>query len=118
MKTISIELPPDGTNIDEFCASLPDDARVCEVGGGSSRHGDPNYVIDLISFQEAKVPPNARVRPENWIVQDICSTPWPLDADSFDFIICSHTLEDVRDPIRVAEELMRLAPAGYVETPG
>jgi len=37
--------------------------------------------------------------------------------DQFDFAICSHTLEDVRDPIRVSQELTRVAKAGYVEVP-
>ena len=35
----------------------------------------------------------------------------------FDFAICSQTLEDVRDPIKVCSELSRVARAGYVETP-
>jgi hypothetical protein len=33
-------------------------------------------------------------------------------------VICTHTLEDVRDPIRVCEEIVRVGRAGYVETPG
>ena len=32
-------------------------------------------------------------------------------------MICSHTLEDVRDPIWVCSEIQRVAKAGYIEVP-
>ncbi len=35
----------------------------------------------------------------------------------FDFVVCSHTLEDIRDPIRACKEIMRIGKAGYIETP-
>jgi hypothetical protein len=35
----------------------------------------------------------------------------------FDFVVCSHTLEDVRDPIWVCSELSRVGRAGYIEVP-
>jgi len=59
-----------------------------------------------------------RFTAETWVVRDICShEPWPFTDDQFDFAICSHTLEDVRDPVRVCEELQRVAKAGYIEVP-
>ncbi|HEX9007177.1 MAG TPA: methyltransferase domain-containing protein, partial [Bacteroidota bacterium] len=36
---------------------------------------------------------------------------------SFDYVIASHILEHVDDPVAVAAELMRVAHAGYIETP-
>ncbi|MDA0737398.1 MAG: methyltransferase domain-containing protein [Nitrospirae bacterium] len=42
---------------------------------------------------------------------------WPFEDKKFDFVFCSHTLEDVRDPIWVCQELMRVGKAGYIETP-
>jgi hypothetical protein len=51
-------------------------------------------------------------------VRDICDRePWPFADDQFDFAVCSHTLEDVRDPIWVCAELQRVARAGYIEVP-
>jgi hypothetical protein len=55
----------------------------------------------------------------SWHQLDICDAtkPWPFEDGSFDFAVCSHTLEDVRDPIRVCDELRRVARAGYIEVP-
>ena len=41
----------------------------------------------------------------------------PYPDDFFDFVIASHILEDVRDPIHVVKEMSRVGKAGYVETP-
>ncbi len=55
---------------------------------------------------------------QTWTARDICDRrPWPYADDQFDFAICSSTLEGVRDPIWVCQELSRVAKAGYVEVP-
>jgi len=41
----------------------------------------------------------------------------PFRDSSFDYVICSHVLEHVEDPERMLRELMRVASAGYIETP-
>lgn len=43
--------------------------------------------------------------------------PWPFEDERFDFAVCAQTLEDVRDPIWVCRELVRVARAGYIECP-
>jgi hypothetical protein len=32
-------------------------------------------------------------------------------------VICSHTLEDIRDPLWVCSEMIRIGKAGYIELP-
>jgi hypothetical protein len=55
---------------------------------------------------------------ETWIERDVCDRePFPFSDRQIDFAICSHTLEDVRDPVWVCSELIRVAKAGYVEVP-
>jgi hypothetical protein len=55
---------------------------------------------------------------DTWIRRDICARdPFPLPDKSIDFVICSHTLEDVRDPLWVCSEMVRVAKRGYVEVP-
>jgi hypothetical protein len=53
-----------------------------------------------------------------WVTRDICDrTPWPYADRAIDYCICSHTLEDVRDPLGVCSEMVRVAKAGYIEVP-
>jgi hypothetical protein len=55
---------------------------------------------------------------KTWVQKDICEhTPWPFPDKYFDFSICSHTLEDIRDPLYVCSELIRVSKAGYIEVP-
>ena len=41
----------------------------------------------------------------------------PFKDRSFDYVITSHVLEHVEDPLKVVAELQRVAHAGYIETP-
>ena len=54
---------------------------------------------------------------KTYIQQDICSAPLPFADKSVDFIVCSHTLEDIRDPVFVCKEMVRVAKRGYLECP-
>ncbi len=55
---------------------------------------------------------------DTWITRDICDkTPYPFSDKSIDLVICSHTLEDIRDPLWVCSEMIRIAKAGYIEVP-
>ena len=55
---------------------------------------------------------------ETWIRRDICDrTPFPFKDKELDFVICSHTLEDVRDPLWVCSEIIRVGKRGYIEIP-
>jgi hypothetical protein len=42
----------------------------------------------------------------------------PFEDSSFDFIIASHIAEHVEQPLDFCSELQRVAPRGYIETPG
>lgn len=43
--------------------------------------------------------------------------PYPFKEKEFDFLICSHVLEHLDDPVRVCAEFSRIAKAGYIEVP-
>jgi SAM-dependent methyltransferase len=104
---------------------LPDGARVLDVGGWAAPLNRADWVIDLMPYEtrgalapDGVGPGPARFTPETWVVADICARqPWPFADDFFDFAVCTFTLEDVRDPVRVCEEISRVARAGYVEVP-
>jgi Methyltransferase domain len=55
---------------------------------------------------------------QTWIVRDICDKkPYPFRDKEIDFVVCSHTLEDIRDPLWVCSEMIRISKAGYIEVP-
>lgn len=97
---------------------------VLDVGGGASPFPRADWVIDLMAYEDRGLygpvpePSLERFGPETWVRRDICDRePWPFPEHQFDFSVCSHTLEDVRDPLFVCGELQRVSRAGYIEVP-
>jgi methyltransferase family protein len=96
---------------------------VLDIGGGASPFPRADWVIDLMAYEkrglygyEDKGP--ERFGADTWIQRDICDRePYPFADKEIDFVICSHTLEDVRDPVWVCSEMNRIAKAGYIEVP-
>src|SRR3954449_10993879 len=102
---------------------LPDDALVLDVGGWAKPFPRADWVLDLMPYETRGLygtlePDAERFGPDTWVTLDMCAhMPWPFADAQFDFAICSHTLEDIRDPIWVCSELARVARAGYIEVP-
>ncbi len=104
--------------------ALPADARVLDVGGWAAPLARADVVLDLMPYESRGLygapvdRERERVTAATWVQHDICARePFPFDDDSFDLVVCSHTLEDVRDPVWVCSELARIGRAGYVEVP-
>jgi hypothetical protein len=107
-------------------ATLPPAAVVVDVGGGDAPFPRADYVIDALPFEQRerarqKLLSNSianRFSKETWVQLDVCDrAPWPFPDKFFDYSVCSHLLEDIRDPVWVCSELQRVSKAGYVETP-
>ena len=100
----------------------PDDV-VLDIGGWGRPFTRADRVMDLRPYEsrgvlghDGELP--ERFSRETWIQRDICDRePYPFQDDEIDFVICSHTLEDVRDPLWVCQEMVRIAKAGYIEVP-
>ncbi|HWF53990.1 MAG TPA: methionine biosynthesis protein MetW [Solirubrobacteraceae bacterium] len=108
----------------QILSELERDALVLDVGGGAQPFRRADWVIDIMEYGhrglygDPPAPELERFGPATWVTRDIClREPWPFEDRQFDFAICSHTLEDVRDPIYVCDEMIRVARAGYVEVP-
>ena len=107
--------------VERLGRELAPDALVLDVGGWIQPFTRADWVIDLMPY-ETRGPhqgePPERFGAETWVQRDICDRePWPFEDGRFDFATCAHTLEDVRDPIWVCSELIRVARAGYIEVP-
>jgi hypothetical protein len=103
---------------------LGDGDVVLDVGGGASPFARADWVIDLLDYADrglygaAPDPASERFSAATWVKRDMCARePWPFAERQFDFSVCSHTLEDVRDPVFVCSELIRVSKAGYIEVP-
>jgi hypothetical protein len=100
----------------------PDDV-VLDIGGWGRPFTRADWVMDLMPHETRGLhgrdgPPPERFTSETWIQRDICDRePYPFADKEIDFVVCSHTLEDVRDPIRVCDEMVRIGKAGYIEVP-
>ena len=104
-------------------STLGEDALVLDVGGWAKPFPRADWVLDLMPYETrglyGELEPEAeRFSADTWVELDMCErTPWPFADGQFHFAVCSQTLEDIRDPIWVCGELMRVARAGYIEVP-
>ena len=108
---------------------LADGDLMLDVGGWADPFGRADWVIDLMPHEtrglyeregwvERDDDPAERFTAATWVARDVCDRePWPFKDDQFDFVVCSHTLEDLRDPLWVCAEMERVGRAGYVEVP-
>ena len=96
---------------------------VLDVGGWHNPFNLATHVLDIMPYEtrrtyEALNPQDSeRFSEETWLVDDACAGDWPWPDNFFDFSVCSHTLEDVRDPIVITSELARVSRSGYIEVP-
>jgi hypothetical protein len=106
---------------------------VLDIGGWAHPFNRANYVMDFEPYEsrgyynrtfarDNPIPPlggqTECFDKARWIQRDICErTPYPFRDKEIDFLICSHTLEDIRDPLWVCAEMIRIAKAGYIEVP-
>lgn len=111
------------SNLPRTCDLARTAQRVLDVGGWYRPFRLATHVMDLMPHatrrtQEPVDPGNEeRFTASTWVIHDACVAPWPFPDKFFDFVFCSHLLEDVRDPLTVCREMSRVARAGYVETP-
>jgi len=100
--------------------SLPVNALVLDVGGGADPFPRATHVIDAVPYEGRSTYTvsamaglsESRYSKETWCQCDICDRePWPYPNQYFDYVTCSHLLEDVRDPICVCSEMRRIAKA-------
>lgn len=120
-------------NSDLIMGLLKPSDVVLDIGGWAHPFNRANYVMDQESYETrgyynrtigkiTPIPPLGGTveyfTPSTWIQRDICAhQPYPFADKQFDYVICSHTLEDIRDPLWVCSEMIRIGKRGYIEIP-
>ncbi|MCB9072280.1 MAG: methyltransferase domain-containing protein [Bdellovibrionaceae bacterium] len=110
------------SSLPEVLNRIKDTDVVLDIGGWANPFERANYVLDALSYdtrgKDGQIGVPERFTKDTWIQWDICNRqPWPFKDKQFDFAICSHVLEDIRDPLWVCSEMIRVAKSGYIETP-
>ena len=109
-------------NADRVLHRLKPSDVVLDIGGWAQPFTRANYIVDLMPYETRGVfdrigGEHEHFTKETWLRVDICTDPLPFADQSIDYVICSHTLEDIRDPVKLCKEMNRVANAGYVEVP-
>ena len=123
-------------NVIKILNELDANAKVLDIGGWAKPFNRANYVIDAEPYETRGYfsdPKLAAIRGwyasaqggdrecftgDTWIQRDICDhRPFPFADKEIDYVICSQTLEDLRDPLWVCSEMVRIGKRGYIEVP-
>ena len=101
---------------------IPPGARVLDVGGWAEVFPRANTVLDINPYAtRRRILPDVpeQFTEKDWYTGDLCAGDiWKRFGDKeFDYVVCSHTLEDVRDPLFICNQMIRVASAGYIEVP-
>jgi hypothetical protein len=118
------------TTRERLYAGISDDAVVLDIGGWADPFERADWMIDIGSYDSrglyervgwtdaSRTHEAERFSERTWIQRDICDhEPFPFRDNEIDFVICSQTLEDIRDPIWVCSEIARIGKRGYIEVP-
>ena len=109
----------DLTNLSKFYLrrwlGISSGRKVLDVGSGHRPHEDATHLLDLLfkDNSERGKPIKRLGRP--LVLGTVEALPYK--DKSFDYVYASHVLEHTEDPATACEELMRIARAGYIETP-
>jgi SAM-dependent methyltransferase len=118
-----------GPHVEQVLSRISPEDRVLDIGGWACPFNRANWVIDAepwetrgyykkIGLPASQGGEKEHFTKDTWVVRDICARdPFPFPDKFFDFVICSHTLEDIRDPIGVCSEIRRVGKRGYIEVP-
>jgi len=113
-------------NVPKCLSQIQEKDSVLDIGGWALPFNRANYVMDVMPYETrgkwSGQSPQAGQQEwfdrTTWIQRDICDrTPFPFEDKSIDYVICSHTLEDLRDPVWVCSEINRVGKRGYIEVP-
>lgn len=105
------------------------DGPILDVGGAAGPYGGASHILDILPYDPDRLTSNAWGRvgcgwsSSHYTSFDLCSTRrWPFPDKSFALGLCSHALEDLRDPLpalaemgRVCQQLLIVAPSRLVE---
>jgi len=109
-------------NVERVLSCIAPADTVLDVGGWYKPFNRADFVVDLHSHDTRGQGGSIGKGPERfsaatWAQMDINETRLPFQDKEIDFVYCGQVLEDVRDPLFVCRELIRVCKAGCIEVP-
>lgn len=93
----------------------PASGLVLEIGSGDNPNPRSNVLLDRFLGSDNRERGGDLVVDRPFVVADAHHLPFKEGA--FAYIICSHILEHMDDPVLFAGELSRVGKAGYIQSP-
>ena len=93
----------------------PAQRRVLDVGSGHRPHEDATHLVDLLPEDDSERGGSVKLLGRSLVVATIEALPFK--DKTFDYAYACHVLEHTDRPEDACRELMRVARAGYIETP-
>ncbi len=92
--------------------------KVLDIGGSMKQHKliHIDTLVDIISPEESPYK-KEKLTAKRFLRLDITKEKLPFKNNSFDFIFCTHTLEDLYNPFLLISEMSRVGKRGYITTP-
>ena len=99
--------------------NINNNGRIIDIGGGKNPHPCATHILDKQKFNDVIVDIDdyPKYSKDTYTESDFYNLPWPFPDKYFDFSICTHTLEDLKDPIPIISEIIRISQKGYISTP-
>lgn len=92
-----------------------DGRRILDIGSGHRPHRDATHLLELYLTDDTERGKRLKVLGKALIQGNVEALPFK--DKSFDYAYTCHVLEHVTNPERACAEVMRVARAGYIETP-
>jgi len=89
--------------------------RVLDVGSGHRPHEDATHLVDLLHKDDSERGGAVKMLGRSLVVATVEALPFK--DKTFDYVYACHVLEHTDQPVEACHELMRVARAGYIETP-
>jgi hypothetical protein len=97
--------------------------KILDIGGWFAPCKQATHMVDIMPFETLNRSGSygngdLKITQRNYHQLDLGKIDrLPFQDREFDFVICRHTLEDIKDPLKICKEMTRVSKAGYIETP-
>lgn len=92
--------------------------KILDIGGSAKQHSllKIDTLVDIVTPEETPYT-KSKLKTNNFVRLDITKEKLPFKDKEFDFVICTHTLEDLYNPFMIIDEMSRVGKRGYIATP-